>query len=193
MWQRKLGRRRKKCGAPKIIDLSSWMGANESSANVPELPTSEKLPTPQMRSPRAPLRVAPHAAKDETVSIPPSPPDTAHEHRELREVKMNVAKQGYAAKEQAKETSKVVPIVEVTFFKETADTPIGLTIEGDTGAPRAKVVVPGGIAEKAGIYCGLRLLEVNGVAVEGHQHGTDMIKASAGRTHLKMVKDELYA
>ena len=63
-----------------------------------------------------------------------------------------------------------------------ADEMVGLTLEGETGAPVVQATSPDGIAAKYAhrLRPGIRVLGINGEAPNGHAEATAIIKRSAG-------------
>jgi len=87
-----------------------------------------------------------------------------------------------------KKDKRVFPIVEVNLWKETAEVPIGLTLTGEDARVQRLSPSSRALLTKR-INVNQRLIEVNGHQVQGHQHGTDMIKAAQGSLSLKLVED----
>ena len=78
--------------------------------------------------------------------------------------------------------------MEVTLTKGSVSNLIGLTLEGDYGAPVVKETAEGGVAALSErIRPGIRVLEVNGRVVDGHEEATNIIRGSSGQIHFKLA------
>ena len=84
-------------------------------------------------------------------------------------------------------------VIEVRLNKGAKENTIGLHLEGDVGAPRVLSTEEGSLSalsEKIAIND--YLLSVNGVEINGHEHGSACVRASEGVVKLVLSKSEAF-
>jgi len=83
----------------------------------------------------------------------------------------------------------------VRLYKPDKETKLGLTLTGSSeassngsGSPLVTGLTPGKVAaESKRLRVGQRLVAVNGVRVDGHEHATNLLKSASGELVLKLL------
>ena len=90
-----------------------------------------------------------------------------------------------------RKTEKIfLTAVDVALHKEKSTHAIGLTLEGEQGPPLVKCLADDSPVQNSGrVWPKQKLLAVNGIVVDGHQHATSIIKKTEGKLVLTLAHD----
>ena len=75
----------------------------------------------------------------------------------------------------------------VTLFKKDASERTGIRLGGAVGAPTILSLSQGGVGKKRHLEVGERIVAINGEQVDGHEHGTQLLRAAVGKITLEVT------
>jgi len=75
----------------------------------------------------------------------------------------------------------------VTLFKKDASERTGIRLGGAVGAPTILSLSHGGVGKKRHLEVGERIVAINGEQVDGHEHGTQLLRAAVGKITLEVT------
>jgi C-terminal processing protease CtpA/Prc len=84
-------------------------------------------------------------------------------------------------------------VLEATLTKKRRRDVLGITLVDDDGlrwCPLIRSVAPGGLAARAGVEAGLRLVSIDGVRCRTHAEGTRLLRAAKHSVTLRMAASE---